>query len=242
MGLREIGKNRRRARILEAARTCLRTEGASGLSTKAIAERAEVSVATLYNLFGSREGIITSLLAISIHELASRFDPGATGGSGVEGALENGAESLAEIAITEFTSNAFYYRELIRSVEQLESRAHLDGIIKLGVDLGEPVLERMIERGDLLAVVSPRVLSHQLFMSFVHALRLWASELTTTERFRTHYAHSQALTLAAVANEPLRSVLHRRLAELDAEMLAFSEHLRSEPDEPHEPSSRAQGA
>lgn len=81
----------------------------------------------------------------------------------------------------------------------------------------------MIAAGELTEVVSPRVLSHQLFMSFVHAVQLWSSGITSSAQFRTQIAHSQCLLLAGVATERYRAKLHARLRELDAEMLVFSE-------------------
>ncbi|MEM9177891.1 MAG: TetR/AcrR family transcriptional regulator [Myxococcota bacterium] len=225
MSLREAGKIRRRTRILDAARACLREEGAAGLSTKAIARRAEVSVATLYNLFGSKEEIVAALMSSTIDGLRERFAPDSDAIASDE---EQPANALAQGAIDEFDADAFFYRELIRSIEQFESRTTLDRVVELGVDLGEPFIARLIERGDLMDLVSARVLAHQIFMSFVHALRMWASELTDTAQFRVQVDHAMALTLAGVANDPFRQRLHERLTALDAPMEAFSRAVHPE--------------
>ena len=52
--LRERQKQRRRAQILEAARTLLRERAADAIGVDQVAELAEVSVATVYNLVGNR--------------------------------------------------------------------------------------------------------------------------------------------------------------------------------------------
>ena len=57
MSLRERGKQQRRERIINAAIELLRQGGLNELSTAKIADKAEVSVATLYNLIGSMDDI-----------------------------------------------------------------------------------------------------------------------------------------------------------------------------------------
>lgn len=59
---REAGKAERRARITQAARDLLRETGAADLSMRTLAERAGVSPATPYNLFGSKRAILVSVL------------------------------------------------------------------------------------------------------------------------------------------------------------------------------------
>ena len=180
------------------------------------ARAAELSVATLYNLFGSKEGILVALLVSSIESFRQR-SPGVT-----SPAVRGRFDSLSAIAIDEFVSDEFFYRELIKSLSQMESRVHLSGVVGLSLDLGEPIVHRMIAAGELTEVVSPRVLSHHLFLGFVQAVQLWASGVTSSEQFRTQVAHTQCLLLAGVATEGFRVKLHARLRELDEAMLEFS--------------------
>ena len=61
-GRREAGKAERRARIIQAARDLIRDTGDAGLSMRALAARAGVSLATPYNLFGSKRAIVMAVL------------------------------------------------------------------------------------------------------------------------------------------------------------------------------------
>ncbi|MGK0337860.1 MAG: AcrR family transcriptional regulator, partial [Candidatus Azotimanducaceae bacterium] len=61
MGVREEGKNRRRDRITAAARSLIQS-GDSGFRMRALAEEAGVSIATPYNLFGSKQAILTAVM------------------------------------------------------------------------------------------------------------------------------------------------------------------------------------
>ncbi|TAN47596.1 MAG: TetR/AcrR family transcriptional regulator, partial [Betaproteobacteria bacterium] len=59
---REREREGRRAALLEAARALLLERGFAGTTTKAIAERCELSESTLFFYFGSKEEILVSLL------------------------------------------------------------------------------------------------------------------------------------------------------------------------------------
>ena len=62
MSRREEAKTERRRRIIAAARDLIRETGDTGLSMRAIASRAGVSLATPYNLFGSKRAIVLAIL------------------------------------------------------------------------------------------------------------------------------------------------------------------------------------
>jgi AcrR family transcriptional regulator len=72
LGRREAGKAERRARIIQAARELIRETGNAGLSMRVLAQRAGVSLATPYNLFGSKRAIVLALLA-DVREFHERF-------------------------------------------------------------------------------------------------------------------------------------------------------------------------
>ena len=69
---REAAKADRRRRIVQAARDLIKETGETGLSMRAIAARADVSLATPYNLFGSKRAIIMALLD-DVREFRERF-------------------------------------------------------------------------------------------------------------------------------------------------------------------------
>lgn len=72
LGRREAGKAERRQRIIQAARELIRETGNAGLSMRLLAERAGVSLATPYNLFGSKRAIVLAVLQ-DVREFHDRF-------------------------------------------------------------------------------------------------------------------------------------------------------------------------
>src|ERR1041385_1026819 len=80
MGLREKQTGERRERILDAARKLMRRAGGTGFTMRALAKEAGVSLATPYNLFRSKAGVLYALqrtlpgtlAAIAAHGPASK--------------------------------------------------------------------------------------------------------------------------------------------------------------------------
>jgi len=72
LGRREAGKAERRQRIIRAARELIRETGNAGLSMRVLAARAGVSLATPYNLFGSKRAIVLAVLQ-DVREFHDRF-------------------------------------------------------------------------------------------------------------------------------------------------------------------------
>ena len=62
LGRREQAKAERRQKIMRAARDMIRETGDMNLSMRELAKRAEVSVATSYNLFGSKRAVVMAVL------------------------------------------------------------------------------------------------------------------------------------------------------------------------------------
>jgi AcrR family transcriptional regulator len=61
-GIREKGKARRKEQIIQAAKRLLATGGIDALSTRKLAEEAELSVHTLYALVGSKDQILDAVM------------------------------------------------------------------------------------------------------------------------------------------------------------------------------------
>jgi AcrR family transcriptional regulator len=70
--LREKQMAERRGRILDAAESLIRQTGGTDFPMLALAERAEVSPTTPYNLFGSKAGVLYALLNRTMDQINER--------------------------------------------------------------------------------------------------------------------------------------------------------------------------
>jgi AcrR family transcriptional regulator len=69
---REQASSQTRARILEAARSCLLADGYANLSTRRVAEAADVPLSQIHYYFGSRQELILAVLAAENQRLLAR--------------------------------------------------------------------------------------------------------------------------------------------------------------------------
>jgi AcrR family transcriptional regulator len=69
---RERASAQTRARILDAARSCLLADGYANLSTRRVAEAADVPLSQIHYYFGSRQELILAVLAAENQRLLAR--------------------------------------------------------------------------------------------------------------------------------------------------------------------------
>ena len=74
MSIREDSKQLRREAIVKAARALLRESGGLGFSMRSLAEASGVSIATPYNLFGSKQAILVSVLDADLAAYQTALD------------------------------------------------------------------------------------------------------------------------------------------------------------------------
>lgn len=74
MPSREESKAQRRHAIVCAARTLMQQTGEPGFSMRALAEQAGVSIATPYNLFGSKQAVMFAVLDADLAQYQTRLE------------------------------------------------------------------------------------------------------------------------------------------------------------------------
>ena len=109
MSRREEAKEERRRRIITAARDLIRETGDAGLSMRAIAARANVSLSTPYNLFGSKRAIVVAVLQ-DVRQFQERFST-----VRVADPIENIFAAL-DIGIDFYLGDPAFYRTLWSAV------------------------------------------------------------------------------------------------------------------------------
>ena len=109
LGKREKAKAERRLRIVRAARDLIRETGDTELSMRTLAQRAEVSLSTPYNLFGSKRAVVLAVLE-DVRDFAKRFP---------RLAVSNSIDRIFaahDLAFGYYTSDPDFYRTLWRAL------------------------------------------------------------------------------------------------------------------------------
>lgn len=101
--------------VLEATAHILENEGLSALNTNRIAEKAGVSVGSLYQYFPTKEAILTEIIRRKRERLVSAVESALDGSEGQ--AFELGMERLVDAVV----ANQLHWPKLARSLEYAEA-------------------------------------------------------------------------------------------------------------------------
>ncbi len=147
-GLREKQKEQRQRRILEAARQQFRTANYRDVTMEAIAVEAELSAMTVFNYYGSKGGLLLSLVTESDRHLIRKID------DLLQSDHEDAASAITAFSLT-IINHAFSYLDR-RIWRQVLATSILEGDSTFGRefmalehelrDLLAQLLERLKER------------------------------------------------------------------------------------------------
>ncbi len=190
MNLREQGKERRRQRILQAVVAILSEEGVAALSTARIAERAAVSVATLYNLIGSLDDILDLLVQSMFADFRQQLLA-----AGESAQPEQVFDRYIEVTHTFIGADESGRRAALRAIFSLNmSRGKSIPVVAVTHD-GRKVLADAIAACQRAGLIKTAVRADQLAEQMVFAqsilLESWAANFISLERFhlscRSHF-------------------------------------------------------
>ncbi len=212
LSLREQGKHKRRQQIFNAAIALLREQGAAGLTVAGLARRAEVSVATLYNLIGSMAEII-DCVAEQLFADYQQFLP----------AEPEQNPPLQDLLIMvrasrqHIESDLPLYRELILAVQRLHWAEGGRGGAAVMVEQGRWVRSRLLlgqERGFLASGLNASLLSRQIFSGHAMLIQQWLSGALALHQLEAQASLHIAPLLLAWASEPYAGRLKNHIHQL----------------------------
>ncbi|HUZ11683.1 MAG TPA: TetR/AcrR family transcriptional regulator [Caulobacteraceae bacterium] len=213
MSRREDAKAERRHRIVTAARDLIRETGDTGLSMRAIASRAGVSLSTPYNLFGSKRAIVLAVLE-DIQDFHARFARRRPAG-----ALERIFEAL-ELSIGYYVQDPDFYRTLWTGVFDTSGKHDVRAA------LAQPeraafwlaLVEAAAAEGALAPGIDARLLQRDLDLTFAAVMLHWVLGALDTAELAATAGYGYALALSGAAAQGWRERLGRRIAEYQGEL------------------------
>jgi len=222
--LREFNMAQRRQRILHEARRLITGGGFDALNLRALAQAAEVTVPTIYNLLGNKEALVVALFSDALAEIEKR----------VVSHRHAAPLEMAVAAVTEstavFAEDEHYYRAAIIAVEYLDhSGSHHDTVAQL-YRWGE----RMFTDGCIACVdanllrgrIPATLLGAHILRSYRTSCRAWAFGQISINEFRTAALIDVYTCLAADAVEIFRATVIKKIAALKT---AVSPHATERP-------------
>jgi len=208
MSKREAGKADRRKRIVDAARDLIRETGDTGLSMRALAARANVSLATPYNLFGSKRAIVMAVLD-DRRDFGERFSKLKN-----VSAIERIFKALA-ITLSYHVEEPEFYRAIWSS---LLDRAGSD---ELRAELITPqsalfwmnLLNEAVQEGSLQDDIDIALLHSELSNTFSGVMLRWVFGGCTADQLEPATCYGYALTLTGAATDEARPKIRKRALE-----------------------------
>jgi len=212
MGLREKQALERRQRVLAAAHELICRSGSVGLSMRALARRAELSVQTVYNLFGSKGGVLHGLRLGIIETLYNQaeqsrpLDP-------LDYLLH-----LAEVGAATFAADPVVLRILMKALKGSNLGANESSLTAGSVKMFQRPIEEAIEAGLLRADADAEFVARHLVIGFLGVLDLWVREVLDDDGLRTHLLYIFTLMLLGVSTGAGRARLLGRYHRLQREL------------------------
>ncbi|WP_157215127.1 TetR/AcrR family transcriptional regulator [Flavisphingomonas formosensis] len=197
-GVRAIRREERRQRLVRAARELLST-GDGGFSMIELARQAELSLATPYNLFGSKAAILHAVFASEVTglrrsvEVADPADPPCL------------ALSVADHIAQAFARKPNFYRNLSRSLSGLGTEEVRGLVIPLGDTLLAPLVEAMAAAGMIRPAMPHDVLVTQLAYAVNSIFVSWAVLDWPEPRMAAELRVAITITLLGALTDPPRA-------------------------------------
>lgn len=222
MGRREEAKAERRRRIIAAARDLIRETGDAGLSMRALAARANVSLATPYNLFGSKRAIVLAVLN-DIKDFHTKFrsrratDP------------ITPIFDAARLSISYYQADPAFYRTLwteVFNVGGSEARSALWNPQRAA--FWQALLSEAQAAGALMPDVNLDLLLQELDFTFRSGMLHWILGELAIEDLDVAVCYGYALVLRGAATEAWSERMREHL-------LRFQAELAPAPDKPAAP-------
>lgn len=204
---RELGKAQRRDDIVEAARRLMREAGDPGFSMRTLAERAGVSIATPYNLFGSKQAILLAVLSDDLLEYERAL--GDLNADAIDVLFQS-----QRLVTALLRREPDFYRNMIAAVSRdgPEFRHMVSGPRYI---LWKRLLGQATAAGLLNPDVDPDAFAIASSQCMLANILEWAQGSLSLEEMEARNQYSLALTLLAIATDASRTQLeaHFRDAE-----------------------------
>jgi AcrR family transcriptional regulator len=200
----ESRQRRTRAEILHAVGEIIAADGLEGLTMRKLADRAGVAVATLYNQFDDRDGVLVAFVSSGLDQLEFELDE--------QPAIAPIDATRALFAALDETiaARTHVWRPVIATLRSIPDSPRMGSVGERIVAAVEADLSKARAAGLLVPDCKVDLLAWHIFVSWMRGLERWAQGTIDWELYRSSSRVALEVALAAVVVEPLRTDALRR--------------------------------
>ncbi len=197
------GWERRQARtrcdVIDAAGRLIAEGGLAGLTMRKLAERAGVAVATLYNQFGDRDGVLVAFVSSGLDQLEVELDAQPDAGP-----IDTTRELLEALDGT-FADEPEVWRPIFASLRPGPGAHGMGAVGDRVVAYIAADFAKAAADGLFVVECDVDALARHVFVTRMNRLEKWANSTIDWTLYRSSSTLGFELILAAVLVEPLRS-------------------------------------
>jgi len=197
-------QQRTRAEILHAVGEIISADGVDGLTMRKLADRANVAVATLYNQFDDRSGVLVAFVSNGLDELEVELDEQPAAGP-VE-ATRVMLEALDQTLIADET----VWRPVLATLKTSPMVDRMGSVGDRIIHAVEVDLAKAKAEGMFVAECDTERLARHIFIQWMRGLERWAQGAIDWPTYRSSTSLGLELALASVLVDPYRFEALRR--------------------------------
>lgn len=200
----ESRQQRTRAEILHAVGEIIAVDGLDGLTMRKLADRAGVAVATLYNQFTDRDGVLVAFVSSGLDQLEFELDE--------QPAADPIDATRVLFAALDETIDArkHVWRPVLATLRSVPNSPRMGSVGERIVTAVEADLAKAQAAGMLVAGCNVDRLAWHIFVSWMRGLERWAQGTIDWDVYRSSTQTAIEAALAAVLVEPMRADALRR--------------------------------
>lgn len=212
-GRRQQGLNERKQRLVRAASELIAERDEGAFSMQELAERAGMSLATPYNLFGSKAAILYEVFEAQIRDF-NRDNSWLDGKPAVERIM-----GVVERLVSAYSRKPHFFRNLWKAIYSVAASEHQQLAQPASGNLLDPLVKGLIADRMIQANVPAIAIETTLARIFDSSFEQWASQGWSVDRLRSQLRSSFALTFLGLLDpkdrEKLESIIALASNELD---------------------------
>lgn len=195
---------RTRREVIDAAGAMIAESGVDGLTMRKLAERAGVAVATLYNQFGDRDGVLVAFVSSGLDQLETELDAQPD-----EGPIDT-TRQLFEALDESFAAEPEVWRPIFASIRSGRGGHGMGAVGDRVVAYIETDFAKALADGRFEIDVDVAALARHVFTTRMNRLEKWANDAIDWTVYRSSSTLGLELILASVLREPHRRDALRR--------------------------------